>query len=487
MFGLGKDQKQATKQKKKAAKQATKKDAAQSKKAQEGDHAPVATQLPENTALPGETLAATSATMKGAVTEDESMARAVQYGFGEFETPCPLAECTSAAEVLQVAEVSGEEVDAVFDIKAPHTNDESDGDSGDDTEDEEIGSEDEGSTSKDLKKKKQGKKKKKKGKQCTCALAKTFPHRAKKCAGLVKGANNVAVGVAAVGALALGAAVGASIATSEADKVHAKETTKLKGALDAAHSAEEEHIKKTTELEGALEDEVVKRVAAEASLEEKERALVAAAACVCAFQDKLSKTEVEIDALVKQTRAVRPTFDVMFVLDVSGSMRGGKSAEMFAAVCRVLNILHPSDTVALTLFNQGVHQVLKRTEKRALDFPNCVANELILPRDTLRDKGLQFKCDGTTALWDAIGAGVLSLGASQNQRYLIVLTDGADCASRSFNRGSVEQLLHRSLGSGKFHGSFITVGNSCSSYVADLAKLATTHESLHHYNAVNSG
>ena len=86
-----------------------------------------------------------------------------------------------------------------------------------------------------------------------------------------------------------------------------------------------------------------------------------------------------------------------------------------------------------------------------------------------------------------MGAGVSSLAASPNQRYLVVLTDGADCASRSFNRGSVEQLLRRSLGSGNFHSSLITVGNSDSPYVADLAKLATTHESLHHYNAVDAG
>ena len=335
---------------------------------------------------------------------------------------------------------------------------------------------------------------------CTkCFSSKKFPHRAKNCPRLVlkNGAKIAAIVVGAVGVLALTAAGGAVIATGVSEKKHGKEKDELlddhgkeKEKLFDEHTKEKvdirnEHSKVTTELLSELEEETALRVLAETNLEETEHALADLAANMKAYKAKLSDSELEIEALIKQTKAVRPSFDVVFVLDVSGSMNGNNSAEMFAAVCRVLATLHPDDAVCILLFNHEVDEFVPLTPRRALDFPNCVAGKLAF---YTRNR-IAFTCGGGTALWDAIVSGMSKLKTqSTNHPHLVVLTDGADGHSRSYSQANVEKKLHERLASNKkFHCSFITVGASGSSYVRDLERLASTNKNLHHFNAKDAG
>jgi Mg-chelatase subunit ChlD len=334
---------------------------------------------------------------------------------------------------------------------------------------------------------------------CTiCFTSKKFPHRVKKCPRLAlkKGAKVAAVVVGTVGVLALTAVGGAVIATGVAEKKHAKEKDELldghgkeKEKLSDDHTKEKvelwkEHSKVTAELQNNLEEETALRVLAETTLEETERALTDLEANMQAYIAELSEAELEIEALIKQTKAVRPSFDVVFVLDISGSMTGKASAEMFSAVCRVLATLHPNDVVSIILFNHTVDEFVPLTPKRTLDFPNCVAGELGM----YERNRFAFRCSGGTALWDAIVSAMSNLKTtSTNHPHLVVLTDGAD-GSRLHSRETVEAKLHERLSSnGNFHSSFITVGNPESSYVRDLERLASTHNNLHHFNAKDAG
>ena len=323
------------------------------------------------------------------------------------------------------------------------------------------------------------KKNKKGNKKCKCALAKRFPHRAKKCANLEK----VGIAAAAAGAFIGVVAASAVIATNVAEQKHQKETSKLV----RAHVGETtQQRKEAAELEGALHQETARRIEAEASLEEVQNALALTKADMLLQQEKASKFELEIEALVKQTQAVRPTFNVSIVLDISGSMAGSKSAEMFTSVCKVASVLHPSDSVSLILFDHKVSEVVPLTLRRNLDFPNCIASVLSLP--SAPGGKLQFKCRGATALWDAVSAGLCSLEPSTEYSHLIVLTDGDDNSSRWSSRSVVQDDLRGcAAANAKFQCSFITVGSKAGRYVSEMASLAATHEKFHHYHADNAG
>lgn len=196
--------------------------------------------------------------------------------------------------------------------------------------------------------------------------------------------------------------------------------------------------------------------------------------------------QLEIDALVKQTKQTRPNFDVVFVLDISGSMSGHKSAEMFAALCKVLSMLHPSDGVSILLFNHGIYRAIPLTPNRDINFPNCISSRLRLPCH--QGAKIQFICDGQTALWDAVHAGISTVEMSSNHPQLIILTDGGDNMSQKNSQASIVQHLRHCVrqSNGKFHASFITVGDPQASYVTTLASTAALHENFHHYNAASA-
>lgn len=167
------------------------------------------------------------------------------------------------------------------------------------------------------------KKKKKKNKPCTCALSKQFPHRAKKCAGIVKGAKYAAVGFLAVGALAASAAMGAEMAKGKEKERSAEALEKTKQAhQDELALKDEEHDAAITELRNEIAgleveaaEEKARRLELEATVQETEMALATLGQQISAQRAQLSSFEQEIEAIKEYKR---PNFDVVFVLDISG-------------------------------------------------------------------------------------------------------------------------------------------------------------------------
>lgn len=126
---------------------------------------------------------------------------------------------------------------------------------------------------------------------------------------MASGVKIVAAGVVAVGALALAAAAGATIASNEAEKKHTKQVD----AISCKHKEE------SAEASACLDRETARREEAESTVAELRSALVGVKDAMLLQRMQMSKVELEIEALVKRSKVSRPTFDVIFVLDVSGS------------------------------------------------------------------------------------------------------------------------------------------------------------------------
>jgi len=168
-------------------------------------------------------------------------------------------------------------------------------------------------------------------------------------------------------------------------------------------------------------------------------------------------------------------------------MSGAKSAEMFAALCRVLNELHPDDCFSIILFNGGVTEIMPLSTKRHVDFPNCISQYMLLPRSP--GGKLEFRCFGCTALWCSVLEGVKKLKCSPkratNYPHLVVLTDGDD--TTSFPREAVEQHLSDFYSTNKkLKVSYVSVDNG--QFVNEMKGFADRNPKwVSHFNARGVG
>jgi VWFA-related protein len=119
---------------------------------------------------------------------------------------------------------------------------------------------------------------------------------------------------------------------------------------------------------------------------------------------------------------------VGLVIDNSSSMRG-KIGEVVAAAVAFARASHPEDELFALAFNDTVHEVLQ-------------GRRFLLASDiaSLEAAVASLRPEGQTSLYDAVIAGLDRLEeGSRSRKVLIVLSDGADNASRS----TLDQAIER--------------------------------------------
>lgn len=210
---------------------------------------------------------------------------------------------------------------------------------------------------------------------------------------------------------------------------------------------------------------------------------------------------VTAEEVVEKKVTLRPNFDVVCVLDVSGSMSGSHSRETYRCFKYLYdNVLQESDGIALVLFSSSSRTVINLKNKRNVGDLTAELNK------ANAISGESFVCGGGTALWDAIKDGMRLLahrprGQPQVEGYshphLVVLTDGGDCSSTRVTCEAATVALREpgtfadEVGKKKsifsqFHCSIITVGSDSDRHVQKMREMVSGKPNLHHYNASSS-
>ncbi len=190
----------------------------------------------------------------------------------------------------------------------------------------------------------------------------------------------------------------------------------------------------------------------------------------------------------------RPRFDVVLVLDVSGSMAGQRSREMYRAVREVLQSLHKDDCVSIILFNSTAKTLFGLTPVQSISFPGSLGAHVDASTES-------FVCSGGTALWDSIADGLHILAerscdcTTVTEPRLIVMTDGEDTNSNRESPEGIATML-REPGSfardrcgrlGKvfanFHAVCISVGSRGDAHIDHNASIfsGSGKPNLHHF------
>jgi Ca-activated chloride channel homolog len=119
---------------------------------------------------------------------------------------------------------------------------------------------------------------------------------------------------------------------------------------------------------------------------------------------------------------------VGLIIDNSGSMRS-RIGEVVAATVAFARLSHPEDELFALAFSDDVREAL---DKRAFLLAGDIA--------ALEQAVSSLRPDGRTALYDAVMAGLDRLDeGSRARKVLIVMSDGADNASRA----TLDQVLER--------------------------------------------
>ena len=182
----------------------------------------------------------------------------------------------------------------------------------------------------------------------------------------------------------------------------------------------------------------------------------------------------------------RPSYDVVFVLDVSGSMSGTPSREMYRAVQSLISeVLTENDGVGMVLFNHEATPVLQLTPMHKLgNLRAAIGSHL--------EAGDGFRCGGCTKLWDSVAVGMQMLADRKrvlapkpSHPFLVVLTDGEDNSSRAYDPEQVQAMLEKPKSANlahmhHFHASLISVGSSDSA--AAFRRIAQGKQHLQHFD-----
>lgn len=201
------------------------------------------------------------------------------------------------------------------------------------------------------------------------------------------------------------------------------------------------------------------------------------------------------EEIVEIRSSRRPIFDVVLVLDVSGSMSGTPSREMLGAVRSVIGILEEADGLGIIKFSSDTETVV----------PLCVMKNMKVADQLaahLESDG--FRCGGRTKLWDSMAVALEALARrprgskhpTPSHPHLVVITDGEDVCSTAQSVESITSMLQqpgdfaKSLGKpgptfANFHCSLISVGRPGDAHVQRFASM-TDRPHLHHYTAGNA-
>ena len=187
----------------------------------------------------------------------------------------------------------------------------------------------------------------------------------------------------------------------------------------------------------------------------------------------------------------RPKFDLLFVIDVSGSMIGDPSFETYKAVNEIIESLLPNDRVGLILFNESVSEAVPLKMKKNL-------KTKFIDENYLDESGACFKCEGGTALWDAILAAMKILATrrmySESHPHLVILTDGNDRDSKVATQDKIKGILLQpgdyakndlkqssGVAFSNFHATWISLGDEAANNFKSLGKT-----NLHHLDPKNA-
>lgn len=122
---------------------------------------------------------------------------------------------------------------------------------------------------------------------------------------------------------------------------------------------------------------------------------------------------------------------IMFVVDYSGSMSGGKMRRSRKGIAEVVTTqMTPQDSGGIVKFNSKVDCILHLTNDHR-KILNAV-NQLSRP-------------SGGTALWDGIGSAIFELlekpRTNQGSQWLVVVSDGADNRSKIYNTNTLAKSI----------------------------------------------
>jgi Mg-chelatase subunit ChlD len=136
-----------------------------------------------------------------------------------------------------------------------------------------------------------------------------------------------------------------------------------------------------------------------------------------------------VQSLLAKQQAMDDSQDVVFLLDVSGSMKGVRLASAKEALLKLSSELDGFDRLSVITFDNEAFQKLKPRAMRILRHQNE------LPQLMER-----IFAGGSTALYDAIIAGLEQIRDKQRRTSMIVLTDGADNASKNSLQSALDLL-----------------------------------------------
>ena len=158
-----------------------------------------------------------------------------------------------------------------------------------------------------------------------------------------------------------------------------------------------------------------------------------------------SQDEIK-EALQSLRGASSPQKAVLYVLDYSGSMSGSRSrASVRGSIDLFETEIKDRDTLGIVIFNIESRTILEPLAVKG----NKTRIKQMLQRLT--------RPTGNTALWDAVAEAILKLNPIQaTQKWLVLLTDGEDNASRRDAR-DIQRLIDRL--NYKLHLVIISVGD----------------------------
>lgn len=126
-----------------------------------------------------------------------------------------------------------------------------------------------------------------------------------------------------------------------------------------------------------------------------------------------------VASLLDKQKAKAASQDVVFLLDVSGSMEGRKLASAKEAIANIASELDEFDRLSLITFDNEAFQKLK---------PRAMGQ--LRRQDELPALLSRIFARGITALYDAVIAGIEQIRDKDRRTSMLVLTDGEDNASK---------------------------------------------------------